>query len=68
MTTALERRLGAVERRMGVEGCTVGSCFVMAPDASAAKREIARLKAVFGERLPRTMFVMTLADRRVRGH
>jgi len=44
-----------------------GSCFVMASNAGAAEREIARLKAEFGERLPTTLFVMTLADRKDQG-
>ena len=44
-----------------------GPCFVMAPDRIGADREIARLKTEYGERLPRTLFVMTLVDREDRG-
>ena len=37
-------------------------CFIMAPDASAAKRKIARLQAEHGDRLPETLFVMICAE------
>jgi hypothetical protein len=43
-----------------------GPCFVMAPDRIGADREIARLKTEYGERMPKTLFVMTLADRKDR--
>jgi hypothetical protein len=33
----------------------------MAPDASAAQREVARLEAEYGDALPGTLFVMILA-------
>ncbi|HVJ14952.1 MAG TPA: hypothetical protein VM686_05905 [Polyangiaceae bacterium] len=39
----------------------------MSSDTEAAERHIARLKAEFSERLPRTLFVMTLVDREDRG-
>jgi hypothetical protein len=61
MTRALERRLGALERQMRLDGGTVGPCFVMA--RTTADREIARIKAEFGDRLPHCLFVMTLAGR-----
>ena len=44
-----------------------GPCFVMAPNDAAAKREIERLQAEYGDGLPKALFVMTLADREVRG-
>jgi hypothetical protein len=66
VTTTLTRRIEKLERTLAPD--IFGPCFIMAPDDDAAKREIDRLKAEFGERLPRTMFVMTLADRRVRDH
>ena len=37
-------------------------------DGTTADREIARIKAEFGERLPRTMFMMTLPEREDRDH
>jgi hypothetical protein len=33
----------------------------MAPDASAAERRIEQLKAEYGDRLPKTLFVMICA-------
>jgi hypothetical protein len=62
MNPALARRVEQLERVLSP--ATPGPCFVMAFDASAAEREIVRLKVEFGERLPRTLFVMTLADRK----
>ena len=44
-----------------------GPCFVMAPNDAAAEREIERLEAEYGDRLPKALFVMTLADREDRG-
>ena len=38
-----------------------GPCFVMAPDDAAAEREIEQLEAEYGDRLPKVMFIMTLA-------
>ena len=66
MRPTLARRVEQLERALSP--ATPGPCFIMAPDDDAAEREIVRLKAEFGERLPRTMFVMTLADRKDRDH
>jgi len=66
MNTTLLRRIEQLERAM--PAVLPGPCFVMVPDRTTAEREIARLKAEFGDRLPRTMFVMTLADRKDRDH
>jgi hypothetical protein len=65
MNTTLLHRIEQLERAM--PAVLPGPCFIMASDANAAKREIERLKAEFGERLPTTLFVMTLADRKDRG-
>jgi hypothetical protein len=64
MNTTLLRRIEQLERAM--PAVLPGRCFIMASDANAAEHEIVRLKAEFGERLPKTLFVMTLADRRDR--
>ena len=66
MNATFVRRIEQLERALSP--ATSGPCFIMASDAEAAEREIARLKAEFGERQPRTMFVMTLADRKDRDH
>ncbi len=54
-----------VRRIEGLERTTLsdfsGPAFVMAADASAAEHEIARLQAEYGDRLPKTLFVMILA-------
>ena len=65
MIAALTRRVERLERALSPE--QPGPCFVMAPDNAAAERQIARLEEDFGERLPRTLFVMTLVDREDRG-
>ena len=61
MNTTLLHRIEQLERAM--PAVLPGPCFIMASDANAAKREIERLKAEFGDRLPRSLFVMTLAGR-----
>ena len=65
MTTNLIRRVELLERDLMPQQS--GPCFVMAPNDAAAKREIERLQAENGDRLPKALFVMTLADRKVRG-
>ena len=65
MNATFVRRIEQLERALSP--ATSGPCFIMAPDAEAAEREIARLKAEFGQRLPKTLFVMTLVDREHRG-
>ena len=57
--TALTRRIEQLER--ATPSGPSGPAFVMAADASAAEREIERLKAEYGDRLPKTLFVMILA-------
>jgi hypothetical protein len=56
VNTTLARRLGRLERALAPT--VSGPVFVMAPDAGAAGREVERLAAEHGERLPRTLFVM----------
>ena len=65
MKSALARRVERLERALSP--ATAGPCFIMASDTGAAEREIARLKAEYGERLPKMLFVMTLADREDHG-
>jgi hypothetical protein len=62
VTTTLTRRIERLERALSPRA--PGSCFVLVSDANAVEHEIARLKGEFRERLP----VMTLADRKDRGH
>ena len=50
MTTTLIRRIERLERDLMPERS--GPCFVMAPDDAAAE---------YGDRLPKVMFIMTLA-------
>ena len=59
MTTTLTRRIEKLERTLAPD--IFGPCFVMAPDRIGADREIARLKTEYGERLPKTLFVMICA-------
>ena len=59
MTTNLIRRVERLERNLMPQQS--GPCFVMAPNDAAAKREIERLQAEYGDRLPKVMFIMTLA-------
>ena len=59
MNGTLVRRIEQLEREL--HPATSGPCFVMAPDESAAEGEIARLQAEFGDRLPKTLFVMICA-------
>ena len=61
MNAPLVRRIEQLERAM--PAVLPGPCFVVAPDCTTADREIARIKAEFGDRLPRSLFVMTLAGR-----
>jgi hypothetical protein len=64
VTTTLTRRIAKLEGTLAPD--IFGPCFVMAPDRIGADREIARLKTEYGERMPKTLFVMTLADRKDR--
>ena len=59
MTTTLIRRIERLERDLMPERS--GPCFVMVPDDAAAEREIEQLEAEYGDRLPKVMFIMTLA-------
>jgi hypothetical protein len=59
MTGTLSRRIEQLER--AIPAGPPGPCFVMAPDASAAERRIEQLKAEYGARLTRTLFVMICA-------
>ena len=65
MNDTLTRRIPRLEQAL--TPATRGPAFVLAPDRAAADREIAQLKSEFGERLPTTLFVMTLADREEHG-
>ena len=61
MNRTLVRRIEQLER--AIPAGLPGPCFILAPDDDAAEREIARIKAEFGDRLPCSLFVMTLAGR-----
>ncbi len=60
MSSTLTRRIEQLER--AAPSGPPGPCFVMAADDSAAEREIERLKAEFGDRLTKTLFVMICAE------
>ena len=60
MNPTLTRRIENLEHALAP--ATSGPCFIMAPDHTTADREIERLQVEHGDRLPRTLFVMTCAD------
>ena len=59
MTGTLTRRIEQLER--AIPSGPSGPTFVMAADAGTAERDIARLQAEYGDRLPKALFVMILA-------
>jgi hypothetical protein len=59
MNGSLSRRIEPLER--AIQSGSPGPAFVMAAGASTAKRAIEQLKTKYGDRLPKTLFVMICA-------
>ena len=57
---AIERRIAALEQTLRPVPC--GPAFVMAASRAKADREIERLRAEFGDAMPKTMFVMICSE------
>jgi hypothetical protein len=58
---AIERRVQTLEQTL--KPLRSGPCFIMASSEAEADREIERLRAEYPEGMPRTLFIMTLAQR-----